>query len=43
MHELGVYLRLRMMVCIWKGFRSMEPDLESFELSLENWIWKLKK
>ena len=27
----------------WKSFRSMEPDLESFGLWLENWIWKIKK
>ena len=51
MHEFGVSLRLGMMVCMvsrvkqskWKGFRSMEPDLESFGLWLENWIWKVKK
>ena len=28
---------------IWKGFRSMKLDLESFLLWLENWIWKVKK
>ena len=51
MHDFGVSLRLRMMVSmvsrvkqsIWKGFGSMEPDLESFRLWLENWIWKIKR
>ena len=51
MHEYGVSLRLWMMVCmvsrvkqsIWKKFRSMEPNLESFWLWLENWFWKVKK
>ena len=28
---------------ILKGFRSMKPNLESFGLWLENWIWKVKK
>ena len=40
MHGFGVSLRLRKMVCmvsrvkqsIWKGFRSMELDLESIGL-----------
>ena len=41
MHDFGVSLRLGMMVSrvkqsIWKGFGSMEPDLESFGLWLEN-------
>ena len=44
MLEFGVSLRLGMMVCmvsrvkqsIWKGFRSMELDFESFGLWLEN-------
>ena len=48
MHKFGVSLRLRMMVCmvsrvkqnIWKGFRSMKQDLESFGLRLKNWLWK---
>ena len=48
MQEFGVSLRLSMMVfmisrvkqSIWKGFRSMEQDLESFRLWLENWLWK---
>ena len=39
-----------MMVCmvsrvkqsIWKGFRSMEPNLKSFGLWLDSWIWKVK-
>ena len=51
MHEFGVSLRLwitiftvsRTKQSIHKGFRSIEPDLESFELWLENWIWKVKK
>ena len=51
MQDFGVSLRLGMMVfmvyrvkqSIWKGFRSMEPNLESFGLRLENWIWKVKK
>ena len=28
---------------IWKCFRSMEPDLGSFGLWLDNLIWKVKK
>ena len=44
MHDFGVSLRLGMMVSmvfrvkqsIWKNFGSMEPDLESFGLWLEN-------
>ena len=51
MHEFGISLRLWIMVCIdyrvkqsiWKDFRSMEPDLESFRLWLENWIRIFKK
>ena len=46
MHEFGVSLRLRMMVCmvsrvkqsIWKGFRSMKQDLERFGLRLKIWL-----
>ena len=26
---------------IWKGFRSMEQDLESFGLRLKNWLWNV--
>ena len=48
MHEFGVSLRLGKMVCmvskvkqsIWKSFRSMELDLESFRLRLKIWLWK---
>ena len=48
MHEFGVSLRLRKMVCmvsrvkqsIWKCFRSMKLDLESFGLRLKIWLWK---
>ena len=48
MHKFEVSLRLRKMVCmvsrvkqsIWKGFRSMELDLESFGLRLKIWLWK---
>ena len=51
MHEFGFSLRLGMMVfmisrmkqSIWKRFRSMVQDLESFGLWLENWIRKVKK
>ena len=51
MHDFGVSLRLRMMVfmvfrvkqSIWKCFRSMKQDLESFVLMLKNWLWKVKK
>ena len=51
MNDFWVSLRLRMMdsrvsrvkQSIWKGFGSMEPDLKSFMLWLENWIWKVKK
>ena len=46
MHEFGISLRLGKMVCmvsrvkqsIWKGFRSMELDLESFRLRLKIWL-----
>ena len=46
MYEFGAFLRLEMIVfmvskvkqSIWKMFRSMEQDLESFGLWLENWI-----
>ena len=45
MQEFGVFIRLWKMVCmvsrvkqsIWKGFRSMELDLESFGLRLKFW------
>ena len=48
MHEFGVSLRLGKMVCmvyrvkqsIWKCFRSIELDLESFGLRLKIWLWK---
>ena len=51
MHDFEVSLRLEMMVfmvsrvkqSIWKGFKSMELNLESFELWLDNWICKVKK
>ena len=51
MHGFGVSLRLWMIVfmvsrvkeSIWKGFRSIEQDLESFGLWLKNWIWKVKE
>ena len=38
-----VFIVPRVKQSIWKGFRSMEPDLESFGLWLENWIWKVTK
>ena len=38
-----VFIVPRVKQSIWKGFRSMEPDLESFGLWLENWILKVKK
>ena len=38
-----VFIFPRVKQSIWKGFRSMEPDLESFSLWLENWIWKVEK
>ena len=38
-----VFMVSRMKQSIWKGFRSMEQDLESSGLWLENWIWKVKK
>ena len=28
---------------IWKGFKSMEQDFESFWLWLKNWIWKCER
>ena len=48
MHDFGVSLRLGMMISrvyrvkqsIWKGFGSMELDLESFGLRLKIWLWK---
>ena len=54
MHDFRVFLRLRTMVfmvfmvsrvkqSIWTCFRSMELDLESFGLWLENWIWKVRR
>ena len=38
-----VFIVSRVKQSIWKGCRRMEPDLESFGLWLENWIWKVKK
>ena len=38
-----VFIVSRVKQSIWKGFKNMEPDLESFRLWLENWIWKVKK
>ena len=38
-----VFIVPRVKQSIWKGFKSMKPDLESFGLWLENWIWKVKK
>ena len=38
-----VFIVPRVKQRIWKNFRSIEPDLESFRLWLENWIWKVKK
>ena len=51
MHEFGVSLRLGKMVCmiskakqsIWKDFKIMELDLESFGLSLKICVWKGEK
>ena len=51
MNEFGVSLRLGKMVCmvsrvkqsIWKGFRSMELDMESFRLRLKFWLWKCER
>ena len=48
MHDFGVSLRLRMLVykvkqSIWKGFGSMEPDVESFVLRLKFWLWKAER
>ena len=48
MHDWGLFVlgmmvsmvsRVKQSIC--KGFRSMEPNLESFELWLENCIWKV--
>ena len=33
-----VFIIPRVKQSIWKGFRIMEPDFESFGLWLENWI-----
>ena len=38
-----VFMVSRVKQGILKGFRSMKPDLESFGLWLENWIWQVKK
>ena len=35
-----VFMVSRVKQSVWKGFRSMEQDLESFGLWLENWLWK---
>ena len=51
MYEFGASQRLGIMIfmvsrmtqSIWKGCRSMKQDLESLELWLENWIWKVKR
>ena len=52
MHGFGVSLRLGIKVfmvstvkqSIWKGFRSMEPDLESFGFMIEEFdLESLKK
>ena len=48
MNEFGVSQKLGKMVCmvygvkqnIWKGFKSMELDLESFGFRLKLWLWK---
>ena len=45
MHKFWVSVRLGNMVCrvkqrIWKGFRNMELDLESFGLRLKIWLWE---
>ena len=33
-----IYMVCRVKQSIWKEFRSMEQDLESFGLWLENWL-----
>ena len=38
-----VFMISRLKKSIWKGFCSMEPDLESLDLCLKNWIWKVKR
>ena len=38
-----IFMIFRVKQSIGKGFRSMEPYLESFGLWLESWIWKVKK
>ena len=51
MHDFRVSLRLWMMVFrvsrvkqnIWKSFRSMKQELESFWLRLKKWLYKVKK
>ena len=40
---MTVFIVSRVKQGILNGFRSMKPDLESFGLWLENWIWKVKK
>ena len=38
-----IFMISRVKQSIGNGFKSMEPDLESFGLWLESWIWKVKK
>ena len=35
-----VFIVPRVKQSIWKCFRSMKLDLESFGLRLKNWLWK---
>ena len=37
------FIICRVKQSVWKDFRTMEPDLESFGLWLENWIWKVNR
>ena len=51
MYEFGASQILGIMVfmvskikqCMWKVCKSMEQNLESLGLWLENWIWKVKR
>ena len=38
-----VFIVPRVKQSIWKSFKSMEQDLESFRLRLKNRLWKVKR
>ena len=38
-----VFMVFKIKQCMWKVCKSMEQNLESLGLWLENWIWKVKR